>query len=380
MKSIGYRKILMVLLAMAVLLSAAPMAQAAPVSIRCWVEKADFQADPGDPATDPTDLVNFELYDTQTGSTPAPYLTSPMLGRRFAKLISSQAAEDGSIDAYYARGTFTYVFDVANPKGEMTINGVTYVGGDPQQYTVQGKYEQQILIPTLENGLLPVNTDPAMPEAYCAGWTLDSRTGEKRLMTGALAVTDDMLPTDTMPYDGLTFTLTATWFNGSDEFVLTSWYEQMATEANAEGLNRMTYNGKTYVNYPATDYDVKLPKGSKPSAQSVAGLKLVASIAPDETLPYPEGSTWQFLYDREQYTLSFDTGGAGSLKSQSKIPYQENLGMYDPGWGENTTRTEGGATYKFAGWYYNGELVGYSLAALYMPPFDLTLVAQWEKQ
>jgi len=351
------------------------VARAQGDTIYCWVEAPGNQGDPGDPTADPAALENFVLYKTQEGGRPESFLRTDELGRRFAHLISNGTAEDGTVNAYYARGLFCYEFDVYNLLGEMTIADITYTGGGSERYTVFAKYEQSIVFPGFENGLMPVIGEPEKLDAYCAGWLLDERVGDKRLLTQVSAVSESMLPTDDMPYEDLTFTLTAAWFEGNDSCVLACWYEELPAEAKIADLNRMSYGGKTYVNYPATDCEINLPKGSKPGVSSAPGVKYVTTIEPSGG-----DNRWQYVYDRERFTLSFDSGGAGSLNSHSGILYQQNLGDFDPGWDAATTRTQGGKTYKFMGWYQGESFISFSVGAMYMPPFDLKIVARWEAQ
>lgn len=343
--------------------------------INYWVEKPNIQ---GDLTEDPEDLLYFELLKTQEKDAAEPYLTTDELGRRFAHLLYTSTSADGSINAYYVRGVFTYVFDIFNEQGEMTIGGVTYRGGDSNQYTIRAKYGQSFAFPGFENGLMPVNNNIEARDIYCAGWALDERTKDQKLLTYASAVTEDMLPTEDMPYENLVFKLTATWYSGDSKCILSSWYEELPTEVGMDGLNRMTYNSKTYVNYPATDYELRLPKGSIPGASDAPGLKFVARVDPEDNKPYPEGFTWQFLFDREKFTLSFDSGIAEALDTQQGIPYQQNLSQYDPGWDENTTREKGGVIYRFTGWFQDETFLGYHMASMYMTPYDLHLSAHWE--
>jgi len=375
------RVILALLLAAALAIGAFPQVALAQGTINCWVERPDNHGgDPGDPTKDPADINNFVLFGTEEGSQPEPFLRTEALERRFAHLIASETMADGSINAYYARGVFRYEFDVFHELGEMTILDQTFRAGDEERYFVNAKYQQDILFPGLENGLIPTLMETDLLNAYCAGWAFDPRTGDNRLLTHVYAVSESMLPTDDMPYEDLTFLLTAVWFEGDDTYVLSSWFEESPSEVNVEGLNRIDYNGKTYVNYPDTDVEVNMPRGSKPSASSTPGLLLITQIEPNENPDDPEGSTWKFLYDRETFDLSFDTGGAESLKTQYGIPFQQNLAEFDPGWDSSTTRTQGGATYQFAGWFHGEYFVSYNLADMYMPPFDLHLEAKWEKK
>jgi len=369
------------LLALALVVGVFPgVALAQETTIHCWVERPDNHGgDPGDPTVDPADIDNFVLYDTVQGSQPDGYLYTEALERRFAHLISSEPMVDGSINAYYARGIFRYEFDVFHEMGVMTIFDETYKGGAEERYFINAKYQQDIVFPGPENELTPILAETDLLIAYCAGWTLDPRTGDNRVLTHVNAVSESMLPTDDMPYEDLTFVLTAVWFEGDDAYILSSWFEETPSEANLEGLNRIDYNGKTYVNYPDTDVQINMPKGSKPTASSTPGLQIVTLIEPDESNDGPEENTWKFLYDREKFNLSFDTGGAESLKNQSGIPYQHNLAEYDLGWDATTTRTQGSTTYQFAGWYQGEYFISYSLADMYMPAFDLHLEAKWAK-
>ncbi len=373
---IRMRRVLPLILALAMVLgmTASPAhAQGASGQVRCYVERANIQGDPGNPSEEPADAENFELFETVEGSAPE-YLKTAGLGRRFAHLLATEDAGDGGTNAYYVRGLFTYIFDIYSEMGEMTISGVTYKGGEPDQYRVVGKYEEEIIIPDSVNGLMPVNTSGVMKNAYCAGWSLDERTEDKALLTYSQTVSEHMLPTDSMPYEGLEFKLTGVWFDGQDKCVMEAWYEQLPEEEAAQNAKRMTYNGKTYINYPATNWQMSVPKGSRPSAASVPGLSLVTIIEPDEKKPYPEGSTWQFVYSREGATLSFNTNGAGEIKAVKGVKYQHNLREFDPGWTRETVINGK----KFAGWFYKGAYVSDSLSSLYMVAHDMTLEARWE--
>ena len=340
-------------------------------TVDCWVEKPNITDGVIENGDDPN---QFMFFKSQQGE-PEPYLTTPS-GKRFAHLLETKTMEDGSVVAFYARGVFTYAFDVFTEIGEMTIGGITYKADDP--YMIQAKYEQLIVFPGLENGMMPKNVDSDLKDAYCAGWALDERTGDDKLLTYAGAVTEDMLPTDDMPYENLTFHLTAVWYDSGEKYVLSSWYEELPQDAAADA-NRKSYSGKVYVNYSATDFELVLPKGTRPGASDALGLTLVAQIAPDASKPYPEGSTWYFVYDRKQFTLTLHSGIMES-QSFSGIPYQQNLAQYDPGLNETTMREADGEAEFFAGWHQEDVFVGYSLNELYMTPYDLLLEGRWERR
>lgn len=360
----------MTMWALALILAAAcapraALAEGAPVA--CYVEKADIQGEPGDPAKDPAAMANYELFETITGAAP-DFLRTEGLGRRFAHKISQTEAADGAVSAYYQRGRFTYVFDVFSALGEMTIGGVTHRSGDADPYRVSGKYGQSIPFPGLDNGLMPKNANPDYPDAYCAGWTPDPRTGDRALLTYSPTVSERMLPTDDMPYEGLTFTLTATWFMGADACVLRSFYEQLPEEADAEGCVRMEHGGKTYIAYPAQDYALRLPKGSAPEAGDAPGLSFVARLDPE-----PGTDTWRFLYDRQRFLLTIESRCETAVPGADAVPFQSSLGAFDPGWTPDTV--VGGK--RFSGWYIDGERAGDTLAELYMAPHDLVIEARW---
>ena len=365
-------------------------------TVNYWVEKPNLFGDPGDPTLNPEDTMYYVLYmqeikDGIAGQTVKltdedvdKYLRTPDKGRRFASFYVSEEAElaeDGStqVNVYYARDLFTYEFDLLNDKAEMTVGDVTYYGGQLPRYSFRAKYEQTAIIPGMENGMLPTSSDPSQSGIYCSGWSMDQRTGETSMLTFSKTITESMLPTDDMPYEDLVFTFNAMWFNKPETSLLVCWYEELPEEVGQE-RERMTYNGKVYIHYPESDYECELPAGAKPEAASAPGLIYRTRLDADPTKEGIEGRTWQFIYDRDRFTVSFDSGGAGSIPAARDIMYQQNLGAAGPNWNEATTRTEGSTTYKFAGWHTSsGDFVGYRLSGMYMPSRDVRLTARWER-
>lgn len=360
-----------------------------------WVERPNMQGDPGNPVEDPEAKSDYILFDQEMRRAEADgtitlsaeeagcYLRTNGQQRRFASFLSCGEPEvdaDGmmTLNVYYVRDVFAYEFDLANEQSEMTVGGTTYTGiGD--KFMLYGKYEQQVIVPGLDNGMLPANMNAALPDAYCAGWALDERTGIKEILSYTNSITEEMLPTDGMPYEDLIFELRAVWYGSSEQSILACWYEQLPEHEGLTDVNRMTYNGKIYVNFPATNYEISLPKGSKPEASSAPGLTFITRIDADSSKEGVEGRTWHFIYGRERYRVIFDTNGAGEIRAED-VMYQQNLSPFDPGWSEETTRTSGGTTYSFAGWYTGeGQFVANRLSEIYMPAKNLSLFAQWER-
>lgn len=382
------------LMALLVLGAVGATAATAEYTVKYWVEAPDYQGDPGDPTEDASAAEDYILYDEErregeVGETidltvvdVGEYLRTKEKGRRFASYLSDDQSElkaDGTteINVYYVRDLFEYDFDMLHGQAEMTIGGVTYTG-EGAHYTILAKYEQSIVFPGVDNGLIPQNTNPSLPDAYCAGWLPDERTGSTAMLTYASKVSEELLPTDDMPYgDDLVFTLRGVWYDSAEQSILATWFEQLPEHEGLSDVDRMTYNGKTYVHFPATDFEMTLPKGAKPQASSAPGLTFVTRLDADASAGGAEAYTWKFLYDRESYTVTFNTNGAGDIPSQT-LKYQQNLYQFDPGWGEGTTRTSGSTTYQFSGWYSNGEFVAYRLNEIYMPAKNLALSAMWQ--
>ena len=367
-------------------------------TVNYWVEKPEIFGDPGDPTFNKADVENFMLFKqemrrgsvgetiTMTQEEAGMYLRTEEKSRRFASFISSgeielQAQGVNEIDVYYTRDMITYEFDLVNVSAQMTIGGITYYGSRDEKYSFRAKYGQAVIVPGIENGLMPTTNDLTQVSngVYCAGWSLDTRTGDTQLLAYTKTITESMLPTDDMPYEDVVFTLGGTWFGASEASKLVAWYEQMPEEVGKE-RNRMTYNGKVYVNYPESDYECVLPKGAKPDMGGANGLIYRGSIDPDPTKEGVAGRTWQFIYDRDCYTITFNTGGAGSIAQGQGVMYQQNLHAFDPGWNEDTTRTEGTDVYRFIGWYTeSGEFITFNLSEIYMPARNIRLNARWEK-
>ena len=396
------KKTVWVVLILAVMLSGIMLTSAwasdsVEYTVNYWVEKPNIFGDPGDPTFNEQDAENFMLFqqETREGSVgesimlteeaAGKYLRTEGLNRRFASYLSSSTLELGEggnneVNVYYAADHITYEFDLTNETAEMTIGGKTYYGNGEEKYTFRAKYGQEVIVPGMENGLMPTTSNPeqARNGVYCAGWSLDARTADEGLLAYTKVVTENMLPTDDMPYEDLVFVLSGMWFSAPEMSKLVAWYEETPEEAGQE-RNRMTYNGKVYVNYPESDYECVLPRGVKPELSSAPGLILRGSIDPDKNKEGIESRTWQFVYDRDRFNVTFNTGGAGSIPQGQGVMYQQNLYSFDPGWNEGTTRTEGSTVYQFTGWYTDGgEFITYNLSDIYMPARNLRLNAQWK--
>ena len=400
MRNQDRKKILARIMLVMMLLAVCFGAGAATVeyTVNYWVEKPNLFGDPGDPTFNEADKDNFMLVKQEekkgnaadtvmlTEKEAGQYLRTTEKERRYASFMVSgelELSELGmnEVDVYYVRDLITYEFDLVNEQAQMTIGGETYTGGGEEKYTVRGKYEQEVMIPGMENGLMPTTDDPVQVQngVYCAGWTLDPRTKDDQLMAYTKVVTESMLPTDDMPYEDLVFTLSGVWLRAADTSLLVAWYEETPEEAAME-RNRMNYKDKVYVNYPESNYECILPAGTKPELGDAPGLILREVLSPDTTKEGIEARTWQFIYDRDRFTVTLDTGGSGSIPS-TQMMFQQNLNPLNPGWNESTTRTEGGNVYRFIGWHTdNGDFVTYNLGAVYMPARNLKLTARWVQE
>lgn len=373
-------------------------ALAAPAEYTCyiWVEAPNVPGDPGDPTLEPEMAVNYVLYEeliysAEAGSSVKPsqnmlgeYLRAAN-GRRFARFLSSDsavvAADGGTVvNAYYTRAVFTYAFDLGNAQSEMTI-GTDVFKGNGDMYTVEGKFQQEVAFPGIANGMLPISTNASMPNAKCVGWTVDERTGATgQALTHVQSISQSLLPTDDMPYDGLVYQLTGAWFNNPNLGMTACWFEELpdeAAEPDSDELQRMQYNGKTYVNYPATNFPFALPENTQPKAGEAAGLKIENTIPPVDP---KEDNTWSYVYSREKYNVSFNTNGAAPIAAAKGLMFEQNLGDFDPGWNAGTTTVIGDVQYQFDGWFnQNDQFLGYTLTEAWMPAGDLALEAKWTK-
>ena len=388
--------VLTLAIAMMVLLGMAS-ALAAPADYTCvvWVEAPNIAGDPGDPTIAEEMLENYIIFSEETRRAEAgsvvsmtqnafgEYLLAPN-GRRFARFSfsdSAAVAADGStvINAYYKRGVFTYEFALGLDQAEMKI-GETLYKNNGEMYTIEAKYGQEVAFPGIDNGLLPISTNIFRADAKCVGWTMDERTGstQSQAISFAPTIIESLLPTDAMPYDDMVFRLTGAWFNNPNIGMVACWFEQTpeeSQEAESEELKRTTYNGTTYVNYPATNFPFVLPEGTHFAPGKAAGLELVASIAPEDP---KQDNTWQLIYTRERYNVSFNTNGAAPIDPATGLMYQQNLYMFDLGWTEGTITTINNSQMRFDGWYNSkGQFLGYSLAGIWMPAGNLNLEAKW---
>jgi len=356
-----------------------------------WLERPNSIWDPGNPIEDSDMIGNYIIYKEETrwapvgssvalGKSEGEYLYTPS-GKRFAHFIGADNARvnaDGStvINAYYARGIFTYSFEIGNPQAEMSPDGVLYTGNGTVKYTIQGKYEQEVVIPSFVNNLMPINTNKSLPDAVCVGWSLDERTGYKEVLPYSDTISELLLPTDGMPYSGLIYHLKGVWYDNAQIIKTSCWREQLPDEVGLEeneNFKVLALNGKMYVNYPATDYYLPIPKGATPIAGNEEGTQLVRTIPPEDG-----GDLWTFIYDRNIYSLSIDSNGADKINGSNDVKYQQNLDDFDPGWGEGTILTVNGVNYFFDGWYtHDGEFIAFNLGNVWMPAHDLSLTAHW---
>ena len=396
-KRINSTRWLVLVLAIAMmLLFGAASALAAPADYICyiWVEAPNVPGDPGDPTVDPEMSINYVLYAEETftaeeGSSVKPsqnvlgeYLRAAN-GRRFARFLSSDSAviaADGTsvVHAYYTRAVFTYAFDLGNDQAEMTI-GDDVFKGNGDMYTLEGKFQQEVAFPGIANGMLPTSTNILMPNAKCVGWTVDARTGVTgQALTHIQSISQSLLPTDDMPYDGLVYQLTGAWFNNPNMGMTACWFEELPDEVAApesETLHRMVYGGKTYINYPATNFPFALPEGTQPKAGVSAGVKLENTVAPKD--PQTD-NTWTFVYSREKYNVSFDTNGAAPIAAAKGIMFEQHLGDFDPGWSAGTIAIIDDVQHTFDGWFNQyDQFLGHTLTEVWMPASDLKLEAKW---
>jgi uncharacterized repeat protein (TIGR02543 family) len=347
-----------------------------------WVEKPNISGDPGN------DVDNYMYYSTNTERatagtqvTKTAFNTSvPKKWMAFHHSDTATVLGNGTtvLNVYFKRVVYTIQFDLnransnsyRNGTAQMTIGGRTY--SDPpgsEKYSIQAKFEQDLtdVWPTDPNATFAQEAEywerkgsgswryQGMVDLHFTGWT--STPDNSIWITRRLSLTEDMLPNS-----GTSYTLEAKWSANTVTNAVNYWFEKLPGET---GETRV-YNGKTYVKSTQYSQQYDDDPASKPlTPKDIEGVTYTGSNN--------NGNVYNFFYNRNRHTLSFNTQGGSAMSPVKNIMYGETLGKYQP------TREPTRVNYIFRGWYLDADCTREAdLATMTMPNADLTLFAKWE--
>ena len=353
--------------------------QPAPVdyTVVYWLEKPNFYGTPL-PANK-SDYV-FAFSENATGlageqttvsgiSAVAEASSTAMRYATFQEAFNTTILGNGTtvVNVYCKRNTFTITFNLNASSATMTFGGQTYSGNSNLRYSITVKYEQDI------SSIWPCEGTASYTNGNnrFVGWSVNyssinatSSSSSINWVTKRLVVTDDMMPKTP---DSSGYTITAQWSSSATQKTATYWIEQLPEQVGDTQLTTTTTGNKTYVK--STKYSQTFYSTGNLSAKMLEGVSYVSGNSGATNT-----SIYNFYYDRNIYTLRYNTMGGSAIAPQTFM-FEQGLGAQpaDP------KRVIDGIPYSFKGWYldadYNTE---FSFDGATMPAHDLVLFAKWE--
>lgn len=267
---------------------------------------------------------------------------------------SIEIAADGTsvLKVYYKLIRYTFVFDLNNPNGRITINGQTYSG---TQYSITNVVLGQDI-----SSKWPSSTSNPK-EVYddtLYGYWWDSyqkyfNLWSPNFKTKRYEVTSDMLPTS-----GTTRTYIASWTQNSSEYSVEYWLQQ------SDG---------SYQKYYSQSFIYSGPLGPK----EIYGYSYYTDRSFKEgnrNYSGTSGSTYRFYYKRSSYNIDYYYG-SDKIATKSDILFDSNINTstynYQP------SRPSGvDEDYTWGGWYAD-SLLTEKYTFNKMPANNLPLYAKW---
>ncbi|MCL1810529.1 MAG: InlB B-repeat-containing protein, partial [Clostridiales bacterium] len=344
-----------------------------------WLEKANFA---GTPDPDAPGGISAYAYEYSESASALSGTMSNVTGMSSAAQNSSLAMRTSEfqvahnteilghghtvVNVYCKRKVYTVTFDLDSGSyaASMAYNGKTYTNNG-EAYQIGVKYGQDIRAIWPYSGNAVFNYSNPNGNMF-AGWMHNGATNSPldTWSTNRLAFTDDMLPKD-LSSNG--YIVKAFWFSAVPKRV-NYWLEQLPGETG----QTYTYMGKIYVRSPKHSIDQYYSGGPMVQPKAIEGTVNIFRDFNDTVSP----TVFDFVYDRNRYTLSFDTQGGSTIADIPNIMFEESLANKRPA---DPTKVYHGFTYTFQGWYLDpGFYQPFDFATTIMPDADVKLFAKWE--
>ncbi|MDY3981433.1 MAG: InlB B-repeat-containing protein, partial [Paraeggerthella sp.] len=278
---------------------------------------------------------------------------------------TTQISGTGStvINVYYKRTLYTVQFDLGSSSSRwMSFDGVLYSGGwNSSKYSFAAKYEQSIgsLWVSSKNATFWSNRNQGF-----AGWT---GFGYSTFVSHRFTMTEDIIASAN---NDKVITATASWNTVSRSQV--NYWLEVADPSNLPADAKQMPNGKYYS--ALNEYTQELLHSGSLSAKTIGGFSKKSDYNTDPVWEW-DGSQWvstyNFYYDRNAYTLSFNSMG-GSFVLSKTVLYEAPMAQHEP---DDPTREH----YVFKGWYLDSDyMLPYDFGTATMPGSNVQLYAKWE--
>lgn len=260
---------------------------------------------------------------------------------------SIEIAADGTsvLKVYYKLIRYTFVFDLNDPNGRITMNGQTYSG---TQYRITNVVLGQDI-----SSNWPSSISNPQEVYYSSGW-YNFNYWSPNFKTKRYEVTTDMLPAS-----GTTRVYTASWTQNSSKYSVEYWLQQ------SDGSYQKSAYSQSFI------YSGPLvPK-------EIYGYSYYTnqSFMAGNTIYYGTyGSTYRFYYKRSSYTIYYYYG-SDNIETKNNILFDSNINTstynYQP------SRPSGvDEDYTWGGWYAD-SLLTEKYTFNKMPANPLPLYAKW---
>lgn len=260
---------------------------------------------------------------------------------------SIEIAADGTsvLKVYYRLIRYTFVFDLNDPNGRITMNGQTYSG---TQYRITNVVLGQDI-----SSNWPSSISNPQEVYYSSGW-YNFNYWSPNFKTKRYEVTTDMLPAS-----GTTRVYTASWTQNSSEYSVEYWLQQ------SDG------------SYQKSDYSQSFIYSGPLVPKKIYGYSYYTnqSFMAGNTIYYGTyGSTYRFYYKRSSDTIYYYYG-SDNIETKYNILFDSNINTstynYQP------SRPSGvDEDYTWGGWYAD-SLLTEKYTFNKMPANPLPLYAKW---
>ena len=349
-----------------------------------WIEKPNFA---GTPVPGNKDHYIYTYSETATGiagtqtnvtgvSDAAKTSSTEMTYSTFQRADNRPIQGNGAtvVNVYSRRNVFTIIFDLNNdePTTSMQFLGSTYYGNS-SSYTVSVKYEQDISAIWPCEGTATFNR-PGDTENYVfTGWNVFyddiNSSGINSYVTWAtkrLIINPDMLPKNPSSVGYVAY---ASWSTEATQKNATYYIEALPGQAGARVQFSSAGVTKDYIE--STAFSQTFFIFGDLNAKSIAGVTYVGGNS-----GAAETTDYTFYYDRNIYTLSFNTMGGDPITTRHNVKYEQSLAAFEP---STPTRITDGISYTFKGWYLEPDYhTEFDFDNAIMPASNLTLFAKWQ--